>query len=136
MNHVETVGSVYEAFGRGDVASILARLSESVSWDEWFAPGRAQDVLAYLKPRRGRESVRGFFEDVAATLEFHSFEPIGFFASQDYVLARIRFDVTVRPSGKRIQDEEIHLFRFDSSGKVMEFRHYFDTLKHVEALGR
>jgi hypothetical protein len=109
---------MYEAFGRGDVPSILSRLSEKVSWDEWATPGRAQEVLSYLKPRKGRESVGGFFNDVAAVLEFHSFEPIGFFESQDHVLARIRFDVTVRTSGKRIQDEEIHLWRFDSSGPV------------------
>lgn len=42
----------------------------------------------------------------------------------------------MRTTGKRIQDEEIHLFRFDASGKVVELRHYLDTLKHAEALGR
>lgn len=135
MNNLATAKTMYEAFGRGDVPSILARLSEKVSWDEWATPGRAQDILPYLKPRNGRESVGDFFKDVAAALEFHSFEPIGFFESQDHVLSRIRFDVTVRTTGERIQDEEIHLMRFDSSGKVAEFRHYFDTLKHVEAMG-
>ena len=136
MTHLETVRAIYEAFGRGDVPSILSRFSESVSWNEWATPGRAQQVIPYLKPRKGRESAAGFFTDVAAALDFHSFEPIGFFESPDHVLARVRFDVTMRTTGKRIQDEEIHLFRFDASGKVVEFRHYFDTLKHAEALGR
>jgi ketosteroid isomerase-like protein len=134
MSNVETVKTIYEAFGRGDIPRILDCLSEDVSWDRWAAPGRAQEIIPYLRPRQGRASVAAFFEDVAATLEFHSFEPIGFFVSQDHVLSRIRFDVTLRPTGRRIQDEEIHLFRFDSSGKVAEYRHYLDTLKHVEAI--
>lgn len=135
MTNVETVAAIYEAFGRGDVPAVLSRLSSDVGWEKWASPGRAQDLLPYLKPRRGREEVGGFFKDVAEALEFHVFEPIGFFESPDHVLARIRFDVTVRASGKRIQDEEIHLWRFDSSGEVTEFRHYLDTLKHIEAMG-
>ncbi len=34
-DHVATVASIYEAFGRGDVPSILGALSEDVRWEEW-----------------------------------------------------------------------------------------------------
>ena len=136
MTNLETVKAIYEAFGRGDVSDILARVSDDVSWEEWATPGRAQELIPYLRPRNGRPNVAGFLGDVAATLEFHSFEPVGFFESRDHVLVRIRFDATIRTTGRRFQDEEIHLWGFDKSGRVAEFRHYVDTLKHVEALTR
>ena len=134
MNHVKTVQAIYEAFGRGDVAAILTHVDEDVSWDQWDAPGRAQQLVPYIKPRRGHKQVTEFFKDVAATLQIHRFEPIGFFESDDHVLTRIRLDTTLKPTGKRIQDDEIHLFRFDGQGKVAAFRHFFDTFKHAEAM--
>ena len=91
-------------------------------------------MVPYLAPRRGQGQVAGFFETVGSTLEFHSFEPVAMFEAGDQVMTRCRFDVTSRATGTRFQDEEIHLFTFGADGKVTAFRHWMDTLKHVEAL--
>jgi hypothetical protein len=39
----------------------------------------------------------------------------------------------VRSTGKRVQDEEIHLVEFDSEGRVSGFRHLLDTAKAIDA---
>ena len=33
MSNIETVKSIYEAFGRGDVPAILDKLADDVDWD-------------------------------------------------------------------------------------------------------
>jgi hypothetical protein len=33
------------------------------------------------------------------------------------------------------QEEEVHLWTFNDSGKVFRFWHYADTVKHIEAAG-
>jgi len=35
------------------------------------------------------------------------------------------------PNGGRFADEEIHLWTFDESGRVVRLRHYLDTAKHI-----
>ena len=33
MSHVKTVQSIYDAFGKGDVPTILGHLAENVEWE-------------------------------------------------------------------------------------------------------
>lgn len=35
------------------------------------------------------------------------------------------------PGGKRLRDEEMHLWNVNAAGKVTRFRHYADTAKHI-----
>ena len=34
-DNVADVSAIYEAFGKGDIASILNSLSDEVRWEEW-----------------------------------------------------------------------------------------------------
>jgi len=36
-----------------------------------------------------------------------------------------------RGTVRRFADEEIHLWTFDESGRVVRLRHYLDTAKHI-----
>ena len=38
------------------------------------------------------------------------------------------------PGGARLTDEEIHLWTFDDEDRVVRFRHYIDTAKHIAAV--
>ncbi len=52
--HVETVKEAYAAFGRGDVAAVIALLDEEV---EWTAP----EILPHGGHAHGHEEVGAFF---------------------------------------------------------------------------
>jgi ketosteroid isomerase-like protein len=133
MSHTATVQSLYEAFGRGDVPAILEYLAEDVAWERWDSPLSAAEAgIPYLQPRTGRAEVTGFFEALGG-LEFHAFETYAFLESGDKVAVQVRIDVTVKGSGKRVQDDEVHLWTFNAAGKVAAFRHYADTGKHIAA---
>jgi uncharacterized protein len=86
--------------------------------------------VPWMLPRRGREGVAEFFQQVSASLEFHGFEPLNLLEGGNQVAATIRFDVTAKATGERFQDEEIHLWTFSTDGGL---RHYLDTAKHIRA---
>jgi ketosteroid isomerase-like protein len=70
MDKVETIKQIYEAFGKGDIPTIIDKLDEDVAWDtQSNVPG-----VPWLGPRRGKANIPGFFESLAP-LQFTHFEP-------------------------------------------------------------
>jgi ketosteroid isomerase-like protein len=121
---------MYAAFGRGDVPAILEHLAEDVRWD---AESTATDI-PWLVPRHGPAEVAGFFRELQA-LEFESFQPTAMLEQGDLVVVLVDLVAVVRQTGRRITEkDEVHLWRFDASGKVKSFRHRADTLAHWRAL--
>ncbi|WP_374666473.1 hypothetical protein [Ramlibacter sp.] len=53
-------------------------------------------------------------------------------ASDSQVAVEVILDATLA-NGKRIRDEEVHLWSLNPQGKVVRFRHYLDTAKHAAA---
>jgi SnoaL-like protein len=102
--------------------------------------------LSLVEPERGpgglapayqREAVAGFFQDIQEDFEMNSFKPHSFLEGEGRVAVVIEVDLTVKSTGKRLQDEEIHLWEFGSDGKVVSHRHFLDTGKgHRRALVR
>jgi hypothetical protein len=45
----------------------------------------------------------------------------------------MRIEFTVKATGNRLRDEELHLWTFDDAGRVTALRHYVDTAKHIAA---
>jgi ketosteroid isomerase-like protein len=129
MGYLKTVEGIYAAFGRGDIPAILEHLAEGIEWDY----GHGENPVPWLKPRRGRAGVAEFFES-AAGLEFHKFAPHTFIEGPNIVVVLVDVDATVKKSGRRFsEDDELHLWRFDTQGRVVRFRHGVDTHKHVQA---
>jgi ketosteroid isomerase-like protein len=131
--HAATVQAIYEAFGRGDVPAILERLAPDVVWDRWeHGNGAQQAGVPWMAERHGREDVAGFFAALGA-LDFHGFEIVALLTGGDSVAAVVELDVTVRATGRRLRDREVHVWRFGPDGLVTEFRHHVDTAKHAAA---
>ena len=130
-NHAATVAAIYEAFGRGDVESILAQLDEHVRWEEW-EDNRAQNAgVPWLAPRRGRDGALEFFR-VVGGMTLHDFRVLKMLAGEDSVAAEVIVEFTT-PAGARLRDEEMHLWTLNDQGRVIRMRHYTDTAKHIAA---
>ncbi len=129
MSHTETVQAIYQAFGRGDVAAILEHLAEDVEWEY----GVNSTDVPWLQPRRGRAGVVGFFEALGA-LDFQRFQPTALLEQGNVVVALLDLEATVRGTGRRVlEEDEVHIWRFDRAGKVRRFRHRADTHQHWTA---
>jgi hypothetical protein len=123
------VREIYEAFGRGDIPAILAKLDENVEWEYAYGPNE----VPWLQPRRGRNEAGKFFESLAAT-EIHSFVPKAILEGEKVVVALVDITFTVKKTGKKVvEQDEAHVWRFNDAGKIVRFRHCADTHQHVLA---
>ena len=133
---VETVQSMYAAFGRGDIISLLAALHPNVEWSinvDPHAPGAR--IVPLFRVFTGANDVANFFAYLSRDFEVHSFEPVGFLVNSSEVASRVLIDMTIRPTHRRLRLESIHLFTFNAEGRVIRFREFSDTLAATAAWG-
>jgi ketosteroid isomerase-like protein len=126
--NIATVQSMYAAFGKGDIASIINRLTQDV---QWHSGGRSSDFPAF-GPRKGPKEVQAFFQIVAENDDFSHFSPREFYSAGDKVFVLGDYAMTLKKSGKTFESDWIHIFTF-RDGKVSQFREFTDTAKFVEA---
>jgi|ERR1041385_8968806 ketosteroid isomerase-like protein len=126
--NVAQVQSLYAAFGRGDVATIIAGLAPDADWQ---SVGRKSDYPAF-GPRRGAAEIQDFFKVVAENEEFSDFSPREFFAADDRVFVLGSYTLTMKKTGKPVACEWVHVFTF-RGGKVTRWREHTDTAQFAEA---
>ena len=126
-----TVAEAYAAFGRGDVAAVLDHVADDVAWEDWQDNFVQRAQVPHMTPRRGRAEVREFFE-LLGTYTVLRFEVLDVIGTGRQVVAEVRAGFAL-PGGGRFADEELPLWTFDEQGRVIRFRHYCDTAKHIAA---
>lgn len=129
MSNLETVREIYEAFGRGDVPTILSKLADDVDWEQWEDNFAQQYDVPYLRYKKGVQSVIEFFQEVGK-LGIKEFKVLSVMEGANQIAAEIEIETA------NFRDEEIHLWTFNGDGKVSRFRHYVDTAKHIAATRR
>jgi hypothetical protein len=127
---VATVRSIYEAFGRGDVQTVLGLMSEKVEWNEaehftYWTGGPfvgPQAVLNGVFARIGQD-FDGFTVDVGRVV-----------GCGETVLSEGRYRGTVKATGKRLDVQVAHVWDV-RDGKVVRFQQYVDTWQVAQATG-
>ena len=127
-----TVQKIYEAFGSGNIPAILELVDADCQWESW-ADNRAQQAgVPWMVARTGPAGAGAFF-GVVGSLELHAFDVLNVMVGTNSAAVEFVIEYTYAPTGKRLRDEEIHLWTFNEAGKVIRLRHYDDTAKHIEA---
>ena len=124
---IKTVQDLYAAFGRGDVATILSKLSPDVSWE---VEGPAEISITGI--RRGPEAVKGFFQAIANDHADPKLVTTEYLSSADSVATFGRYQCTIKKTGKRGDSPVAHLFKFREC-KIVRFVDHIDTAAFVEA---
>lgn len=132
-DHRSTVAGIYEAFGRGDIAGVLAAVGDEPDWglDPDASVVAAVPWLARVSTRD--EVASGYFAAVAADLEWHAFEPLAIGQDGDHVVAVLRASFTVRATGKTVDGLETHFFTFGTDGRIVRYRPILDTAAFIDA---
>jgi ketosteroid isomerase-like protein len=128
-DNIKTIQLVYEAFGRGDVATILDSVTEDVDW----ASEAASTDAPWYGVRRGRDGVASFFTAFGTTMEVLDFTPVTFAGAGDDVLTVVRFASKSIKTGRESRMDLHHWFRF-RDGKIAFYRGTEDTAQTVAAL--
>lgn len=128
--NIDTVLAIYDAFGRGDVATILGYLDDDVEWDL----AARETPVPYLQAGHGKDHVLSFFGKLAATFNITSFAPGTPCAGGDLVLVPIVIAGNIVGGGDIPSNLEAHMWRFGTDGKVVGFDHIGDFAIHEDAL--
>jgi ketosteroid isomerase-like protein len=119
----KTIEAVYGAFGRGDVPFIVERTTETTHWD--FAV--ATSDVPWHAPVHSRKDLAKFFQAVGENLAIEAFEPRAFLTGGREVAVKLRIAYTVKKTGKKVDEEQVHWWTFDDAGRIASMRHYEDT---------
>ncbi|MDI9849802.1 nuclear transport factor 2 family protein [Rhodoblastus sp. 17X3] len=128
MDNVQFVQSIYAAFARGDIDSVVAAFDSDIAWISNSDPA----LLPFGGERRGIEGVRSFFREQAANIEIDSYQPREFLCGLDFVAVLGRSISRSKVTDEPFEDDWLHLLRI-RNGKVTEFRIFNDTHALVQA---
>ena len=117
------VRSLYDAFGRGDLQSIIDNVDPAI---EWVSNGSGE-TIPWGGTRSGRAGVASFFQALGDNLDFEAFEPRQFLDAGDAVTVLGRSRARSKGDGGGTFDSEwAHIFTI-RDGKVARFQEYYDT---------
>jgi ketosteroid isomerase-like protein len=129
-DNLATIAAIYAAFGRGDVPAILEHLATDVRWEEWADNSAQQAGVPWLQARQGKDGALDFFK-VMGGLKVLDFRVLALMAGGNQVAAEFEIEFEAPNGGRRLRDQEIHLWTFNEGGQVVRLRHYADTAKHI-----
>jgi ketosteroid isomerase-like protein len=128
--NIRTIQSVYEAFGRGDVAFIAGCVTDNVDW----ASDTSSDAAPWYGGHTGPQGVGDFFTAFGGAMDVEDFTPLTFAANDDGdVLTIVRFKTTSKKTGRTAAMQLHHWFRFEND-KIAYYRGTEDTAIMAAAL--
>ena len=130
-SNVEFVKDLFAAFERGDISYVVdAHSDDAVS----ESPVSRTSTLPWAGPRTGRQGLAEYFEVSAAYAKPEPFRNVVFTASDDRVVAEGTNAGTVVATGERYEHDWVMVFTI-RDGKVVRFRHFYDTGDIETAMG-
>jgi ketosteroid isomerase-like protein len=120
--NIALIQTVFDAFGRGDIQTILNHLADDVDWRlETTATN-----IPFAGVRRGKQEVAGFFQLLGTTAEQHDLEISDYVADGDHVIALGRFSAVVKTTGKKLDGAVALAFKVEG-GKITRFLDFVDS---------
>jgi hypothetical protein len=127
--NLATIQRVYEAFGKGDVDTIVQAVADDVDWGVDAVP-----IAPWYGIRRGKDGVASFFVDIAEATEVQDFGVVAMGSSDNEVFAFLRFGVRMKTTGKEASFNLHHYFRFNAAGEIDYYRGSEDSALVAQAL--
>jgi len=132
MTNIQVVKRVYEAFGRGDIPTVLADFAPDVEWRLAEGHPYAPEGEAWV----GADAIRQhFFMRAGGEWDRFSVVPREFHEAGDAVILEGRYTGVYRPTGKNLDAQFCHVWKV-RHGKIASFQQYIDTAHLQHVMGR
>lgn len=126
----EIVKSIYDAFAKGDVPTVLGAFDPAIQWYE--AEGF---IYAAGNPYTGPHAVAsGVFMRLASEIDGFAAAAKHFIDGGDTVVVEGRYRGTMKATGTPIDAQFAHIWQLRSA-KVIRFQQYTDTKQWSDATG-
>lgn len=125
MSNIDNARAAYDAFGRGDLATLQEDFAEDAVWV-------TSDELPLGGEVHGREQIIGNFAQIPNYWTSFSVDPEEFIDAGEYVVVR----GTQRAGNDKGSFEApfVHLLKFDGDGKTVRGEFFTDSAKAVKLL--
>ena len=129
MNNVQSAQDLYDAFNRGDIATVLGMFDPGIEWRE--AEGNPYEPSG--SPWIGGEAItQNLFMKIPSDFDGFTVHPKEFHDAGDTVVVPVKTDaLSIR--GIRMQNEHIFLFKV-RDGRLVHCRLYADTARGRDAI--
>lgn len=125
--NVEFVESIYGAFARGDVPTVLGAFAEDIEWFE-------AEGMPYGGLHRGGQAVaQKVFGPISEDVEGFAITLEELIGSGATVVAVVRYTGTGKATGKALDVPVVHVWDI-RDGKLARFRQFIDTVKFAEVV--
>ena len=128
-DNVSVVRGMYEAFGKGDIAGVIAALDPQIEWLEAenfiYADGNP-----YIDPQAVLE---GVFMRIVAEWEGFTVTAKEILDAGEMVVGHGYYSGTFKKNGGSVRAQFAHLFTL-REGKVVKFQQYTDTAQFLQAV--
>ena len=131
MGNVQILKGGYEAFGRGDVPSVLAIFDPRIEWREAESNPYKPDGGPWIG---GDAVVQSLFMRLGTEWDGFTVTPHTYHDAGDTVVAECRYTGVYKATGKSIDAQACHVWKF-RDGKATSFQQYVDTAQMQEAMG-
>jgi ketosteroid isomerase-like protein len=128
-DNIKTIQSVYEAFGRGDVATILDALADDVDW----ASDAIDTSVPWYGVKLGKAQVADFFGAFGSSMDVDEFNPVSYAANDTEVHTLVKLRSRAKTTGVASEMYLHHYFRF-ADGLITYYRGSEDSAQTVAAL--
>jgi ketosteroid isomerase-like protein len=129
--NVNVVKGMYNAFGTGDIPTIIEALAPDVEWLE-----AENFIYADRNPYIGPNAVlEGVFMRIGAEWEGFVVSPNGVLDAGETVIGHGYYSGTYKKNGKQVKAQFAHFFTF-KDGKVAKFQQYTDTAQFMQATAK
>jgi uncharacterized protein len=124
---LDTVRAIYDAFGKGDIPSVLGAMKSDIRWVE--AEGGPYGGI-FTGPQAVLDNV---FMKLGSEWDGFAAVPREFVADGNVVVALGEYSATYKGTGKGFKAPFAHVWRLDGD-RVAEFQQYTDTHIHRQPM--
>jgi ketosteroid isomerase-like protein len=131
MDHVIFLKNLYDAFGRGDIPTVLGGMSPDIRWHQAESNPYMPSGEAFVGPDA---VLSGVFMRLGTEWDGFSVHPKSFHDAGDSVIVEGRYSGKYNATGKSMDAQMCHVWDV-KDGKLTRFQQYMDTAKLREVMG-
>jgi ketosteroid isomerase-like protein len=123
MDNVSLMKNLYDAFGRGEIPTVLAAMSPEIHWYQAEGNPYRPSGEAWVGPDA---VLNNLFMRLGEEWDGFAVHTRSFYGAGDSVIVEARYSGKYKPTGKSMDTQVCHVWDI-KGGKVTRFQQYVDT---------